>query len=410
MPKFSVTIAGAGLGGLAAAAMTARKGRSTVLLEPSDKVGGVHVLRERDGFRFTNAPVLAFGFERGGVLSELNSLLGIACSASVLSPCYQVVLPDRRVSIYLDAGETLEELRREFPREIDGITKLFRDVKKLAMRLSTSRSAAFFYRSRNAGGLLRRYRFTREFSVYLDIQSRAFFRRPIAELPLTSLILLLDNAPLAVQGGFSAYEGQLLEAFLRHGGEARLGVSWPTLDGTVKRTVLLQTREGVVEAEAAMFNTLQGSVPATLFTGLDAAVVPVGMAREVICLQDYGRPEDLFTLSVSGQDDEAAAPKGMRALSATFRAVPRETAEQQPLIDRISAVIPYLRHHMKFADIAQEPDRSYAFPQDIRFRTLRAGGRDLILSRAGSLYLIPDGTGSPQDAVLAATDFTGRMA
>ncbi len=143
MPKYDLAVVGAGLGGLAAAALACRMNKKTIVLEPGDSVGGALRLYHRNGFSFYLGPSLSFGFERGGALQHLNETLGIAQNASLRSPCYQVVLPDRRITVYAEQSETLDELRREFPGEIDAIARFYQDIRKHALQNSKSAVSAF---------------------------------------------------------------------------------------------------------------------------------------------------------------------------------------------------------------------------------------------------------------------------
>jgi len=118
MPKYDVAIVGAGLGGLAAAALLSGRKKRVIVLERSGSLDRALGVYEKDGYTSCAAPTYSYGFEQGGAFHELSSNLGIVHSVSVQSPCYQVALPDHRITIYADQGETLEELRREFPGEI----------------------------------------------------------------------------------------------------------------------------------------------------------------------------------------------------------------------------------------------------------------------------------------------------
>ncbi len=223
MPKYDLAVAGAGLGGLAAAALMARQGRRTVLIEPADTAGGALASIRKRGFLFSPGLNLSFGLERGGILQRFCSDLGIHQNAAVLSPGYQVVLPDRRISVFRETGETLEELAREFPGEIDSVRMFYRDLRRVSEQTAQSRFASFRARHRNAGDFLKQYRFSADIMTFLDVQSICFFQCRVTALSLLSLMTLLDTGPLSMQGGFSQLIEQVLSVYLQSGGEIRYG-------------------------------------------------------------------------------------------------------------------------------------------------------------------------------------------
>ncbi len=219
MPKYDVAIIGAGLGGLAAAALLSSKKKKVIVLErngPGERAVGVY---EKDGYTSSAAPTLSYGFERGGAFYELSSALGLVHSVSVQSPCYQVALPDHRITVYADQGETLEELRREFPRDITMLIKFYQELHRLAEKLLTNRLSAFLTKHRSAAWFIGRYRFSRELTAFFDIQSLYFFQRRIADLSLVNLIALCDTPPLYLEGGFKKFADQMSSSILHHGGE-----------------------------------------------------------------------------------------------------------------------------------------------------------------------------------------------
>ena len=67
MPKYDLTVAGAGLGGLTIAALMSRSGKKVIVLESSASLDAALGVREFDGFHFFQGPTLSYGFEQGGV-------------------------------------------------------------------------------------------------------------------------------------------------------------------------------------------------------------------------------------------------------------------------------------------------------------------------------------------------------
>jgi len=106
-------------------------------------------------------------------------------------------MPDRRITVAADSRVTMDELRREFPAEIDQFARLYRDVRALALKGSKSRIAPYLYTWRSAKHFLESYNLSAEAAAYFDVQSRFFFGRPVFELSLASFILMLDALPQA---------------------------------------------------------------------------------------------------------------------------------------------------------------------------------------------------------------------
>ncbi|HWR73263.1 MAG TPA: FAD-dependent oxidoreductase, partial [Nitrospirota bacterium] len=339
------------LGGLAAAALLTRQKKRTVLIESGDFAGGSLASVRRNGFLFSPGKTLSFGFERGGLLQRFCSDLGIHQNTAVLSPCYQVLLPDRRISIYQETGETLEELAREFPGEMDILRRFYRDLRSVSESVAKSRFTAFRARRRNAGAYLAHYQFSKELLALFDVQSRCFYRCPVSELSLQSLITLVDTSPLSVLGGFSQFVEQVLSAYLQNNGEIRYGAR--NVDIMVKGNKaqgLTLAGGDHLDAGLVLVNNppLQGE--GVVFLGIREEVVPLGMAQEVLCLPDYARPELLFTLSISRRDQETVAPHGTRALTASFPMLSRNTLSLNALLEVISGTIPFLERFILHAE------------------------------------------------------------
>lgn len=74
MADYDVIVIGAGCGGVTAAALLAHQGRSTLLLEQSDRIGGCCSTFEREGFKFDlGATILEIIQPLESVFGELGS-------------------------------------------------------------------------------------------------------------------------------------------------------------------------------------------------------------------------------------------------------------------------------------------------------------------------------------------------
>ncbi len=412
MPKYELAVIGAGLGGLAAAALAARQGRRTIVLEPGDTAGGVVGAVHSDGFAFSPGPHLSFGFERDGILQAIGERLGVALHASLCSPCYQVALPDRRITIYAEHSETLEELSREFPLEIDRIARFYRELRAAAVKSAKSRVSAFFLSRRSARGFIRHFRFGREFSAFLDVQALVFFRRRAVDLPLSCLITLCDTAPYAVPDGFTDFAGQMVDVILKNDGEIFYQVPLSGIILNRGRITGVSTPTAVLDAATVLLNTEHPGLMKNevIFLAIRDVVVPVGMLQNVICLADYEKPEDIFTLSVSAKNNEMTAPRGMSTLTACFISGPsdRSGAECQRLI---GTIIPFLNDFVVLSGKHTRAPRIYSLPEGSAFKAMRIQNGPALLGRSspGDVYLLGDGSGTPAQEIAAAKVLVDRL-
>lgn len=411
MPKYDVAVVGAGLGGLAAAALLSSKKKKTIVIERGGSLNKAVGGFEKDGFIFFSTPPLSYGFERGGLIHELAAGLGIIQNASAHSPSYQVALPDRRIAVYSEPNATLEELRREFPKEIKSLQKFYRDLHKRAIQNEKSRVSAYLSRHRTVSGFIRKYRFSPELMTFFDIQSLYFFRKPVLELSLSTLITLCDTPPLYLQGGFKQFADQLCGIILQQGGEVRY--KDPSSDFALKngRVVGIKTAQEVVEAGTILLDTEFRQHSSTLFIGLRDEVVPVGMCPHVIFLPDYAQPRSFLALSLGAKDDTTIAPRGMRTLTVSCQSQQKFSADKKTLIDQISRLIPFLNDYLVFAEEDRGADRAITFPADFSFKPLRSADGTSLLSRCSkrNVYVLNNVRHAPLQVMSAVQRFIKKM-
>jgi hypothetical protein len=396
MSKYDAAVVGAGLGGLAVAALLSGKKKKIIVIEHGGSLSGAMGAYDRDGYNFSASPALSYGFERGGAFYALSANLGIVHSVSVHSPCYQVALPDRRITVFADQGETLEELRREFPKEINALMKFYRDLHSLAEKSVKSRFWSYVTSRRSAAGFIRGYHFSRELTTFFDIQSLYFFQRPVAELSLVDLITVCDTPPLYLEGGFKKLADQLYSTILQQGGEILYNQTDAELASRGGHIVGIKAKQGVIEVDTILLNLSKRYDSSTIFMGLRDTVIPVGMCPEVLYLPDYQSPQDFYTLSLSAKDDVVKAPKGMRALSVSFRSVQSSTVDKQALIEHLNRLIPFLNDYLVFSDEHRTGDEGIDVLEDVTFKPLRSGeGTSLLYRGSRNMYLLKNAQTAP---------------
>lgn len=129
---FDVAVLGAGIGGLAVAALLARAGRSVIVLERAREAGGVCQPIRREAGCFGIGGAVLSGFGPGRPLQRLCERLGLSLPVSPCDPPLQVVLPRHRVSLYADAERFRSEIHREFPVVEEGWRALWSELEALA--------------------------------------------------------------------------------------------------------------------------------------------------------------------------------------------------------------------------------------------------------------------------------------
>ncbi len=410
MPKYDAAVVGAGLGGLAVAALLSVKKKKVVVIEHGASLDGAVGAYARDGYSFHASPELSYGFDRGGAFHTLAADLGIVQGVAVRSPCYQVALPDHRITIFADQAETVEELRREFPGEIDTLTSFYRDLHGLAEKVVKSRFWAYVTGHRSAAGFIRQYRFSRELTAFFDIQSLFFFQRPVVEISLVDLITLCDTPPRFLEGGFKRLVDQLHFTILRQGGEILYNRTVHEYESRIASIVGIKTEQEVIEADTILLNLSTRYDASTIFMGLQDTVIPVGMCPEVLYLPDYRSPRDFFTLSLGAKDDVASAPKGMRALSMSFRSGQGSVHGKQALLDRLNRLIPFLNDYLVFSDEQRTGDEGIDLPEGVTFKPLRSKDGISLLSRGSkrNTYLLKNAQTAPLQVMSAVNRFVNK--
>ncbi len=212
---------------------------------------------------------------------------------------------------------------------------------------------------------------------------------------------MINTSPLYEPQGFKKTADLLLEVILKHDGVVRFSEPFPEMVPQRGNRVGLLTTGGPVESATVLLNTRERLRDSFTFIGIMDEGVPIGMRHEVICLPDYARPEDIFSLAVSSQGDERSAPRGKRALTVWFPNRPPDRDQPGVLIDLVRDIIPFLE---RFSDTvhAQMPEGTqYATPAAMLKREESSPIR-LERGTAKNIYLIRDDAAYPVQAVVAA--------
>lgn len=409
MPKYDLAVVGAGLAGLSAAALFAQAGKTVLLTDPAGTAGGCLRAAEQAAFRFSGGHDLTYGLESGGVLQSLHTSLGIAPSGPFHDVTYQVALPDRRITVAADSRITMEELRREFPSEIDQFALLYRDARALALKSSKSRIAPYFFNWRSAKPFLQAHNLSPVATAYFDVQSRFFFGRPVLELSLASLVLLLDAAPRTLPGGFSHLAEQLLSIIIERSGRVQMNEPWPELLFRGSRISGIITSDGTIEPRSTVLNASWENRERTVFFGMPENALPIGMERNLLCLPDYARPSNFFVLSLSKTGENA--PSGMRSVTATFHGTDLRDAPLDALRDRVERIIPFLSDFLVKFDERDTDARRFPLPSRLlgKKREFDDGSLPPVFAPLRNLSMIYDSPCCVQQTVRSAQLLASKL-
>jgi prolycopene isomerase len=131
--RYDVIIIGAGMGGLTAATLLARKGQKTLLVEKENQVGGYVVSFKRNGFTFDATGAFVGGCQEGGEFYRLLEEMGIHKEIEFI-PIDHIrnIYPGFEVHLHPGGFHSYTEaLFNLFPKEKKGLTNYLSLVKRI---------------------------------------------------------------------------------------------------------------------------------------------------------------------------------------------------------------------------------------------------------------------------------------
>ncbi len=137
--RYDVIVIGAGMGGLTAATLLARKGQKTLLVEKENQVGGYVVSFKRDGFTFDATGAFVGGCQEGGEFYRILKEMGVHEEIEFI-PINHVrnIYPGFEVHLHPGGFHSYTEaLFNLFPKEEKGLKNYLSLVKRIGEEIKS---------------------------------------------------------------------------------------------------------------------------------------------------------------------------------------------------------------------------------------------------------------------------------
>ena len=131
--RYDVIVVGAGLGGMAAASLLAKRGLSVLMIDQQDKPGGSCTSFKRQGVVFDVGTAMLYGFGEKGfkpfrfLMNELEEPIDVVAHPTLA----RMTIEGREVVFWPDVPRFVEELGRLFPAEKENIRAFYAALYKL---------------------------------------------------------------------------------------------------------------------------------------------------------------------------------------------------------------------------------------------------------------------------------------
>jgi C-3',4' desaturase CrtD len=373
--KQKVIVIGAGIGGLTAAALLAKRGYEVIVYDLALVAGGCASTFKRRGFIFDVGATQVAGLESGGIHDRIFKELEIELpEATYCDPACAVFLPNESepINVWRDRNKWKLERQRQFPHSEpfwDFLEDLFWrswrfqsrdpilpprniwDAWQLVRALRIDTLATVPYTFSTVGDALRGFGLTNDkrLRTFLDLQLKLYSQVNAEETALlyAATALAVSQAPLGLfhlKGSMQVLSDRLVESIERDGGKIlmRHEVTAIADQGKSKKVKVknLRTVEDwwdgadhvVANVTVNNFVKLLGdaapkgyskrvtslkpaSVAFVVYLGVDRAAIPDNCPPHLQFLEAGDKPHSLF-ISVSKEGD-GRAPEGRATIIAS---------------------------------------------------------------------------------------------
>lgn len=329
-----VLVCGLSLGGLIAANLLQKRGQKVIVVRDDNE----------DTPRIITEPSLFVGFEKGGLYETILSELGVSLSflkgegalIEPLSPCLQIILPDRRINLFTPREDFLYEVTREFHIKEQEIKAFYTEMDRLyalvapyfyppspicLTTLQEQRSTlekiqylwTFYVNMRRKGDFYPlKYLGDCALIECLDLLVLCFSKLRLCETSSLTLIILLGllgKEVVQIRGGISRLVDFLLHTFLSHGGEVH---SHSRVTDILVKSNKVQSveweRKEKIECGSLILSLPEHSSRrfASLYFGIDRGVLPPLMKENILLCTDNADPPfggNALFISFSGMQE-----------------------------------------------------------------------------------------------------------
>ncbi|MEO0867290.1 MAG: C-3',4' desaturase CrtD [Cyanobacteria bacterium J06642_11] len=308
-----VTVIGAGIGGLTAAALLAKRGYDVSIFEQALVPGGCASTFKRRGFTFDVGATQVAGLEPGGIHHQIFTELGLELPAAEhCDPACAVFLPGEStpINVWRDPQRWQQERQRQFPGSEPFWQKLndlfsyswrFQtrepvlpprspwDVWQLANALRPDTLLTVPYTFSTVGQLLKGYGLyeNRRLKTFLDLQLKLYSQVGADDTALlyAATALGVSQAPQGLfhlQGSMQVLSDALVKAIKRFGGRVFLGHSVEAIQLENDRPRFVQIRHKKKgDTWLAPADHVVANVTVQNLTGLLGDHTPKGYQRRV---------------------------------------------------------------------------------------------------------------------------------
>ncbi|HEY9674386.1 MAG TPA: C-3',4' desaturase CrtD [Waterburya sp.] len=375
-----VVVIGAGIGGLTAGALLARRGYQVLVLEQAFVPGGCASTFKRRGFTFDVGATQVAGLEPGGIHKRIFDELEIDLPAATpCDPACAVFLPGETepINVWRDSEQWREERQRQFPGSESFwqlMARLFQaswkfqsrdpvlpprnlwDLWQLtsAVRPETLITLPFTFMT--VGAALQRYGLyeNQRLRTFLDLQLKLYSQVDVDETALlyAATALGVSQEPQGLfhlQGSMQVLSDRLVEALEKWGGKLLMRHTVEHIEvagGKATRVRIRNQKTGDVWTESAddivanvtaqnLIQLLGEQAPFgykyrvdklppasgafVIYLGVDESAIPIGCPPHLQFLYDYSGPigeNNSLFVSVSHPGD-GRAPKGKATIIAS---------------------------------------------------------------------------------------------